>query len=142
MKIPPRINDVATDLEDTPSIEGRREMRESFKAVIRARYPELRPLHTRLSPEDTYEVALDVAQGWPRWKITREDAAQGTFQGVATTAVFRFQDDFVVRVRKSDGGSRVDMRSKSRVGRGDIGANAARIQKYLRALGRRLEEDA
>ena len=54
---------------------------------------------------------------------------------MATSKLFHFQDDIVVRVRPgADGGSLVDMRSKSRVGQGDMGANAARIRQFMVAL--------
>lgn len=56
-------------------------------------------------------------------------------EGVAESRIFRLRDDFVVRVRPEEGGgTRVDMRSKSRVGRGDLGANAERIHEFLQAL--------
>jgi uncharacterized protein (DUF1499 family) len=52
------------------------------------------------------------------------------------TRIFRFVDDIVVRVRPSNGGSIVDVRSKSRDGRGDMGANAARIRAFRDKLAR------
>ncbi|TMA41924.1 MAG: DUF1499 domain-containing protein, partial [Deltaproteobacteria bacterium] len=63
------------------------------------------------------------------------DGASGTIEAVATTRVFGFQDDIAIRVR-ADGSaaSRVDVRSKSRDGKGDLGANAARIRAYVMAL--------
>ncbi len=54
---------------------------------------------------------------------------------MATTSVYRWQDDFVIRVTAGDnGGSIVDMRSKSRVGKSDLGANAHRIAAFLTDL--------
>jgi len=50
---------------------------------------------------------------------------------VATSDLCRFHDDFAVRVRPDDGGAVVDMRSKSRDGKGDLGANAERIRSFL-----------
>ena len=44
------------------------------------------------------------------------------------------QDDVVVRVRAEGSGSRVDVRSVSRLGGSDVGTNAARIREYLLRL--------
>ena len=43
---------------------------------------------------------------------------------------FGFVDDIVIRVRATESGSEVDLRSVSRVGRSDLGANAARIEAF------------
>ena len=51
-----------------------------------------------------------------------------------TTRWFAFKDDVVVRVRPEGAGSRVDVRSVSRVGRGDVGTNARRVRGFLEAL--------
>ena len=71
----------------------------------------------------------------------REDAAAGALELLAVTPLMRFKDDVAVRVRAvpaaaAGGGAMivVDVRSASRVGKGDLGANAARIAKYLEAL--------
>jgi uncharacterized protein (DUF1499 family) len=48
--------------------------------------------------------------------------------------LFGFKDDIVVRVTPSGNGSRVDVRSLSRVGRSDFGVNANRVRKFLRQL--------
>src|SRR5438128_699800 len=69
------------------------------------------------------------------WTTTAADGAGGTIEAVATTRLFGFQDDIAIRVR-ADGtaASRVDVRSKSREGKGDLGANAARIRAYVTEL--------
>jgi uncharacterized protein (DUF1499 family) len=64
------------------------------------------------------------------WTIVGSDPAQGRLEATATTFWFRFTDDIVVRVRREGAGSRLDVRSKSRVGRGDLGANARRIRAF------------
>ena len=63
------------------------------------------------------------------------DPAAGTLEANDTTSFFRFVDDVSIRVTPAPGGSRVDIRSKSRDGRGDIGANAIRIRAFRDALG-------
>jgi len=60
---------------------------------------------------------------------------EGRIEAVAVSRVFRFADDIVVRIRPSaDGGSRVDIRSRSRDGKGDLGVNAQRIDNLLTIL--------
>ena len=92
--------------------------------------------------------------------MVRDDAAAGALELLAVTPLMRFKDDVAVRVRtlpaapSADGGEEangeeadgqagaaagqlvvvVDVRSASRLGKGDLGANAARIGKYLEAL--------
>jgi len=68
------------------------------------------------------------------WEIVATDSLAGRIEATATTTWFGFKDDVVVRVQASGAGSRVDVRSVSRVGRSDVGANAARIRVYLKRL--------
>jgi uncharacterized protein (DUF1499 family) len=71
----------------------------------------------------------------PRWEITLSDESAGVIEGVDTTRLFHWRDDFVIRVRTTpDGYSIIDMRSKSRDGKGDFGANAKRIQTFFDKL--------
>ena len=70
----------------------------------------------------------------PGWEITFEDKANGHFEGVATTRLFRWRDDFIIEVTPAgEGKSRIDMRSKSREGKSDLGANARRIRRFFEA---------
>jgi uncharacterized protein (DUF1499 family) len=69
------------------------------------------------------------------WDLVAADASDGRIEATDTTFWFRFKDDVIVRIRPSgSGGSRVDVRSLSRVGGGDVGTNAARIRNYLAEL--------
>jgi uncharacterized protein (DUF1499 family) len=65
--------------------------------------------------------------------VAREPAA-GRLEAVDSTAWFGFKDDVLVRVAEVPGGSRIDVRSKSRVGRGDAGTNAKRIREFRAKL--------
>jgi len=53
---------------------------------------------------------------------------------VDTTKFFGFKDDIAIRVSATADGSKIDIRSKSRVGRGDVGTNARRIRAYAERL--------
>ncbi|HEX8825288.1 MAG TPA: DUF1499 domain-containing protein [Archangium sp.] len=141
----PPINDISTDLQDVPAFthaqtlpeNAGRDLRypEDFKPVVQHFYPDLKSLKLAEPPEAVFERAVAQAKGRPGWTVTRVDPQESTLEGVVESRLFRFRDDFVVRVRpEPGGGARVDMRSKSRVGRGDLGANAARIHDFLQAL--------
>lgn len=140
----PPINDISTDLQDVPALtqaaaapenQGKDlSYPEAFKPAVKQYYPGVEPLHMEVPPEAAFARAVAVARTRPGWEVTRVDSAAHTFEGVARSRIFRFQDDFVVRVRPDGTGSRVDMRSRSRVGRGDLGANAMRIEQYFREL--------
>jgi uncharacterized protein (DUF1499 family) len=65
------------------------------------------------------------------WEVISSDSAEGRIEATATTFWFGFTDDVVVRITPTDGGSRIDVRSVSRVGRSDVGTNARRIKAYL-----------
>ena len=68
--------------------------------------------------------------------ITRTVAEKLTVEGEASSFFYRFVDDFIIRVSEQDGEARVDMRSKSRDGLIDAGANAKRIQTFFAELAR------
>jgi uncharacterized protein (DUF1499 family) len=66
--------------------------------------------------------------------VVASDPAAGRIEANETTRWFRFTDDVVIRVAPDGAGSRVDVRSVSRVGRSDFGVNAGRIRAYTAAL--------
>lgn len=142
----PLINDVTTTPDDPPSFrraallpENRgRDMTypQANIAAQRRAYPDLKPAPRPDAPESAYAAALAAAQRMPRWTVVAADAAARVIEAVATTRLARFKDDVVIEVRARDGGSAVHVRSKSRVGAGDFGANAARIRAFLAELSR------
>ena len=66
--------------------------------------------------------------------ITRSEAKTYTLEGEVSTSVFRFIDDFIIHVSDHDGKVLVNMRSKSRDGLVDAGANAKRIERFFKQL--------
>jgi len=70
----------------------------------------------------------------PGWSVIASDSHSGTIEATQASFWYGFVDDIVIRVRVDGNGSRIDIRSHSRHGRGDLGVNAARIRKYLAAL--------
>jgi len=141
----PAINDITTDLAEPPNLvqaqtqpgNSGRDMvyPESFKEIVRAGYPDLKPLELKEPSDAVFARAVRLAQQHPGWVVTYVNGTRRIFEGVATSDLFRFHDDFVVRVRPAEGGgSIVDMRSKSRDGKGDLGANAERIRGFLASI--------
>lgn len=140
----PRINDFTTDPNDPPVFvfaatlpaNAGRDLAypASYAAIQRECCADLHAAKIAAPPEEALERAQRVAATMPSWKVTTVDPAKGTLEAVSESKIFGFQDDIVVRVRPGDGGSIVDVRSKSRDGKGDMGVNAARIREYVAAL--------
>jgi uncharacterized protein (DUF1499 family) len=137
----PPIHDITTDLADPPAFEAILPLRrdapnpseyggDSIATQQRAGYPDLGPLTLDAPPDAAFLRALEAARDMG-WEIVESDPQRGRIEATATTLWFGFQDDVVVRVRPAPEGSRVDVRSVSRVGRSDVGTNASRIREYL-----------
>jgi uncharacterized protein (DUF1499 family) len=140
----PPIHDISTDTADPPTFKAVLPLRagasntveyggEEIAAQQRKAYPDVQPLHLALPPAQAFERALRAARAMG-WQIVLSAPEQGRIEATDTTAWFGFKDDVAVRVRPEAGGSRVDVRSLSRVGRSDVGANASRIRRYLQRL--------
>ena len=96
-----------------------------------AAYPDLQPLELALDPATAWAVALEAARAMPGWRVLESDAATRRIRAEATTPALRFTDDLWIDVEPARGGSRVDVRSASRIGVTDFGTNARRIRAYL-----------
>jgi len=131
----PRINDITTDMEKPPQYmtAARAYPGEEFARLQRAAYPDIAPVMLPLPPREAFERAVKAAESMG-WEVVGRDAAAGTLEAVDTTKWFGFKDDIAVRVSAAGNGSRIDVRSKSRVGRSDIGTNARRIRAYVERL--------
>lgn len=98
-------------------------------------YPDLEPLDLPLGPGPAFAAALAAARSMPGWTILATDAGAGEIRAEARTARLGFTDDVGIRIRPlSGGGTRVDVRSSSRIGIYDFGTNARRIRAYLQRL--------
>ena len=132
VKTLPYINDITTDTEKPPEflVATVSQYPSHFAELQRLGYPDLAPLELPLPPAQAFARAREAAQALG-WEIVAADESAGRIEAVATTRWFGFKDDIVVRVAAAGSGSRIDVRSKSRVGRSDLGANAKRIQDFL-----------
>jgi uncharacterized protein (DUF1499 family) len=142
----PAIHDITTDTENPPHFVSILPLRENapnsseyggpeIAAKQRAAYPDLVPAVLSVSPDKAFEEALAAARKMG-WVIVDANRADGRIEATDTTFWFGFKDDIVIRVTPADNGSRVDIRSVSRVGKSDVGMNAKRIRKYLKELKR------
>jgi uncharacterized protein (DUF1499 family) len=139
----PWINDISTDLESPPPLHPGGPAAtavpypQAFVPAVRQHYADLAPLRLALAPANALRKVHELVLALPGVADVRLDPATGTVHAVAVTRLFRFRDDFVVRVRADGDGSRVDVRSRSRVGKSDLGANAGRIRDLLARLASR-----
>jgi len=131
----PPINDITTDTENPPRYmtQSRAYPGADFARQQRAAYPDIAPLLMPAPPREAFAKARAAAEAMG-WEVVGADEAAGTLEAVDTTKWFGFKDDIAVRVAPSSGGSRIDVRSKSRVGRSDLGTNAQRIRAYAERL--------
>jgi uncharacterized protein (DUF1499 family) len=137
----PPIHDITTDTANPPqfvaitaAVRGPDSNPVSYDPAIAAQqqkaYPKLKPLVIARPPAAAFELATSAAmqQGWV---IVAKDPAAGRIEATDTVPWWGFKDDVVIRLTPQGAGTRIDVRSKSRVGKGDLGVNAKRIGDYL-----------
>ncbi len=151
----PFIHDITTDTQDPPMFTqailseraknpkvnpvnyiGKKDPRgEKLVSVLQVKgYPDIRPLVLEEDAETVFQNAATIARSMG-WDIVNMDADAGIIEATDTTFWYGFKDDVIIRIRPSEGGATVlDIRSVSRIGGSDIGANAARIRKFVKAV--------
>lgn len=140
----PAIHDITTDLANPPQFEAIKLREdnlagvgtvENWKKLHAAAYADLRPLEIARPVAQVTADAVRLAEE-QGWRIVKSDPARGHVEATASVSFIRFKDDVVLRiVPTQDGaGSRVDMRSISRIGVSDLGVNAKRIRAFQQAL--------
>jgi uncharacterized protein (DUF1499 family) len=139
----PPIHDITTDVQDPPEFSAAEQQRgpNSNSLAIKPdyieqqqqAYPDLKTLRTELDIDSAFDRALLIAQDLG-WEVYLEDLNAGVMEAVDTTAIMAFKDDVAIRLRTDADGTMVDLRSVSRVGIGDIGANAKRIRAFAAAF--------
>ncbi|MGH1484595.1 MAG: DUF1499 domain-containing protein [Cellvibrionaceae bacterium] len=143
IKSVPRIHDITTDIDNPPLFQQAAQQREVTDNSLeynpdnlrhqQQAYPYIQPLYLSDDVDAIFKRALAAADvmGWIVYHI---DNTQHVFEAKEVSALFGFADDIIVLVQHTDSGSRIDVRSASRVGASDIGANAKRIRRYLAIL--------
>lgn len=140
----PYIHDITTDTQDPPAFVAAAKLRKEgdhpvaydgadVAAKQKEAYPDLAPMVTKAPKEKVFEAAkvAIVAMGMT---LADADPAEGRIEANQASLLYGFVDDMVVRVVATADGTKVDVRSKSRVGRSDIGQNAKRIRTFLKKL--------
>jgi len=138
------IHDITTDTVNPPQFEAILPLRANAQnppeyagadtaSQQLSAYPDIKTL-TIKKPADVVYTAAEQAASKLGWDIVAADPATGRIEATDTTAWFHFKDDIVIRLTPHDLDTIVDVRSKSRVGRSDMGANAARIRAFLKLL--------
>jgi len=140
------IHDITTDVGNPPSFEAIVQIRADAGArnppeyagseaakIQKSIYPDLVTLTVEKPTDEVFAAAEKVARNLG-WEIVRADPDSGQIEATATTYWFRFKDDVAIRLTPRGTETYVDIRSKSRVGQGDMGANAGRIQAFLSSL--------
>ncbi len=142
----PEINDISTDTDNPPAFSALLPLRaktpskgsypgKAFAEQQHQAYPNVKPLELPLPPEAAFSRARDAALDLG-WDIVSADPPAGRLEATDSTFWFGFTDDIVVRITPTASGSRIDVRSASRVGRSDLGANAKRVRAFLERLVR------
>jgi uncharacterized protein (DUF1499 family) len=139
----PPINDISTDTGTPPAFNAiNSDVRgpdvspigynPAFAPQQARAYPEIRALDLPVPADQAFDLALAACK--QDWQIIATDRAAGRIEAVERSAWWGFSDDVVIRLTTTPTGTRVDVRSKSRVGESDLGANARRIAAYLDRL--------
>lgn len=144
----PPIHDITTDIDSPPEFVAMVRLRrdasnppeyagEETARQQREAYPHIQPLVVNVGKQEVIDeiVHLIANRGWDMVSINRQD---GRVEATEKLPWFGFKDDVVLRIGETDEGTRIDMRSKSRIGRGDIGVNADRIGRFLSDLENRV----
>ena len=141
----PPVRDVTTDTARPPRFEvaarlrprGTNEYQPSNAALQRSGYPDIMPLQVLQPPAAAYEAALAVVRKH-KWVVVDARPPQGRREGsieaVARSLIMGFRDDVVIRVAALGAGSQIDIRSASRYGWHDAGANASRVRQLLEEI--------
>jgi uncharacterized protein (DUF1499 family) len=137
----PPIHDITTDTANPPVFVAIAPLRaeapngveykaEDNAAQQQEAYPDIEPLVTDVPPAEMFSRAEATARAM-NWEIVATSPEEGRIEATDTTMWFGFKDDVVIRITPEGEGSRLDIRSMSRVGKSDIGKNAERIRAFL-----------
>ena len=136
VRITPPINDISTDTEDPPVFwftATPSDYPAQNAEPQRAAYPDVRPLDMPVSADDAFAAALALVEE-RGWEVLSADPVESQIEAIATSRIFGFEDEVAIRVTETETGARIDMRSRSRLGQIDRGANARRIEAFLADL--------
>ncbi|HEV2571318.1 DUF1499 domain-containing protein [Methylocella sp. CPCC 101449] len=151
----PVIKDISTDINDPPAfarsaraLRGRNgfippEVPPEQRLAQRRAYPNVQPINIDLEPEEVYQLVLRAAAALG-WQVVDQippggRAGIGRIDAVDRSIIMGLPDDITVRIRPLAAQTRIDIRSASRAGRHDFGANANRIQRFSQEMQTQLD---
>lgn len=140
----PPIHDITTDFANPPQFSRIAAMRQPDEHPVaydgpkvgeqqKKAYPDIAPFVVE-APRENVFAAAQSALASMGLEVVDADPNQGRLEATATSLLFGFKDDVVVRIAADGAWTRIDVRSKSRVGRNDLGMNAKRIRAFMAKL--------
>ncbi|WP_077286454.1 DUF1499 domain-containing protein [Cognaticolwellia aestuarii] len=137
----PFIHHVSTDTVNPPKFQAIVALRgensnplaydsEKLAPLQKAAYPKVKSIMSELNTQQAFSRAVDTAMNLG-WEIVAKNAEQGIIEAVDTTLLWAFKDDVVIRIQATTSGSKIDLRSISRIGGTDLGANAKRVETFI-----------
>lgn len=140
----PPIHDISTDVVNPPEFVAIAPLRTDAPNPVeyagaeaaeqqRTAYPDLQTLTYSQSKPELVEASKQAVENLG-WELVNTDADKGIVEATDTTAWFGFKDDVIIRVTDNNSERLVDIRSKSRIGKSDLGKNAARIHALIDEL--------
>jgi uncharacterized protein (DUF1499 family) len=145
----PPIHDITTNISNPPQFVAVVPLRASApnpaeylggetSVLQREFYPDIMSRVYVQSPSDVFAAVTEVVSELG-WDLVDAAEAEGRIEATGTTPWFGFKDDVVIRLQAGSANSTIlDIRSKSRVGRSDIGVNANRIRTFTTTLNAKL----
>lgn len=137
------LHNISTDLANPPQFTVAQSQRgensnsleytDEVAGLQQLHYPDISPILSKLPPLEAFQHSLNLANQMG-WKVYHNNPATDHIEAVDTTFWFGFKDDIVIRIQQHSQGSRIDLRSVSRVGLSDLGANAQRIRDFKQAF--------
>ena len=142
----PPIHNISTDTVNPPKFSRIAEIRTAednplaydvakLADVQTKAYPNVKTVYSKLTLPEAHGKALVIAEALG-WEVVNQDVVSGIIEATEKTMLWAFKDDIVIRVQNSGDQVAIDLRSVSRVGQSDLGANAKRIEKFIEGFSR------
>jgi uncharacterized protein (DUF1499 family) len=141
----PPIHNISTDIVNPPKFAKIAEIRAAednplaydidlLAKVQQDAYPGVKTILSQMNTEEAIARSAAIAQKLG-WELVSQDVQSGVLEATETTMLWGFKDDVVIRITAQAEGVAIDLRSVSRVGQSDLGANARRIEAFISHFG-------
>ena len=135
---PPVIAGAGFDRKNSPEYVGDEKVRNSEMAVAeaqRAAFPDIKTKRVNAPVNDVVETVRAILTSMDMEILSETPMEAGRLmEATYTSTWFGFIDDFVVRLQPEGDVTLIDVRSKSRVGKSDLGANARRVRMFFEKI--------